>query len=441
MTEVGIQEPPALIDETTPEVIMTERPVTSEKDSLDKHEQYYLEKLELRKNMLKLQHLDKKSLSPSYYSNSPKEKLILQYIDNFNRQYSQLYPGRKELLLTVPNEFGTNKFVCTTIRPTQLPYKELYDYRSAASFVADFISYEPLMPPHELVHIVSRSIYMREKKEEDTNDILLSTRWSSPRHSILPTYTLGVQSGNCFDMSMVLTSLLCGVGYNAFVISGYATRSITLMDQTKIGADKMGPCLPLVDPPPTFPQSSKATLDDVLPSPSKYRVKPQRQLRSNFLAKQEERRVQLNLAHSTAQAPVPGGITNIPDDEDEDELKGLRIHAWVLVLPGKREISEAFFIETSTGKIYSTDSELYLGLESIFGFQNYWVNMQVCYDGLKGISFDISDNSKWEFVLLDNTQYGGMSGKSKEDSNGNENVSDEEDEEKNSSEISFFFAA
>ncbi|KAH6601754.1 hypothetical protein BASA61_001781 [Batrachochytrium salamandrivorans] len=412
MTEVGIQEPPALIDETTPEVIMTERPVTSEKDSLDKHEQYYLEKLELRKNMLKLQHLDKKSLSPSYYSNSPKEKLILQYIDNFNRQYSQLYPGRKELLLTVPNEFGTNKFVCTTIRPTQLPYKELYDYRSAASFVADFISYEPLMPPHEL-----------------------------PKTLHSPTYTLGVQSGNCFDMSMVLTSLLCGVGYNAFVISGYATRSITLMDQTKIGADKMGPCLPLVDPPPTFPQSSKATLDDVLPSPSKYRVKPQRQLRSNFLAKQEERRVQLNLAHSTAQAPVPGGITNIPDDEDEDELKGLRIHAWVLVLPGKREISEAFFIETSTGKIYSTDSELYLGLESIFGFQNYWVNMQVCYDGLKGISFDISDNSKWEFVLLDNTQYGGMSGKSKEDSNGNENVSDEEDEERNSSEISFFFAA
>ncbi|KAJ1334440.1 hypothetical protein BSLG_007595 [Batrachochytrium salamandrivorans] len=336
MTEVGIQEPPALIDETTPEVIMTERPVTSEKDSLDKHEQYYLEKLELRKNMLKLQHLDKKSLSPSYYSNSPKEKLILQYIDNFNRQYSQLYPGRKELLLTVPNEFGTNKFVCTTIRPTQLPYKELYDYRSAASFVADFISYEPLMPPHEL-----------------------------PKTLHSPTYTLGVQSGNCFDMSMVLTSLLCGVGYNAFVISGYATRSITLMDQTKIGADKMGPCLPLVDPPPTFPQSSKATLDDVLPSPSKYRVKPQRQLRSNFLAKQEERRVQLNLAHSTAQAPVPGGITNIPDDEDEDELKGLRIHAWVLVLPGKREISEAFFIETSTGKIYSTDSELYLGLENL----------------------------------------------------------------------------
>jgi hypothetical protein len=30
--------------------------------------------------------------------------------------------------------------------------------------------------------------------------------------------------------------------------------------------------------------------------------------------------------------------------EDDDELKGLRIHAWVLVLPGKREVAEAFFI-------------------------------------------------------------------------------------------------
>jgi hypothetical protein len=44
-------------------------------------------------------------------------------------------------------------------------------------------------------------------------------------------------------------------------------------------------------------------------------------------------------------------------DDEEDELNGLRIHAWVLVLPGRREIAEAFFIEPSTGKFHSTNDK------------------------------------------------------------------------------------
>ena len=39
--------------------------------------------------------------------------------------------------------------------------------------------------------------------------------------------------------------------------------------------------------------------------------------------------------------------------------------------------------EPSTGRIYSTDNENYLGVESLFSSTNYWVNMQVCYDGMK----------------------------------------------------------
>ena len=44
-------------------------------------------------------------------------------------------------------------------------------------------------------------------------------------------------------------------------------------------------------------------------------------------------------------------------DEDErlkpppDPLYGMRVHAWVLVLAGKREISESFFIEPLTGRV------------------------------------------------------------------------------------------
>jgi hypothetical protein len=54
------------------------------------------------------------------------------------------------------------------------------------------------------------------------------------------------------------------------------------------------------------------------------------------------------------------------DADDDDELKGLRIHAWVLVLPGRREIAESFFIEPSTGKVHTTtDSNVRLANCSI----------------------------------------------------------------------------
>ena len=34
--------------------------------------------------------------------------------------------------------------------------------------------------------------------------------------------------------------------------------------------------------------------------------------------------------------------------------------------------------------------------------------MQVCYDGLNGISFDLGDTTKWEFVFLENSHPQGM---------------------------------
>ena len=98
-------------------------------------------------------------------------------------------------------------------------------------------------------------------------------------------------------------------------------------------------------------------------------------------------------------------VPEIP--EPEDELKGLRVHAWVLVAPGKREVAECFFIEPTTGAVIDTSNEAYLGLECVWSSSNFWVNMQICYDGLKGVSFDLGDTMKWEFVLLDNNQPNG----------------------------------
>jgi len=41
------------------------------------------------------------------------------------------------------------------------------------------------------------------------------------------------QMGNCFEYSTLLCSFLIGSGYDAYVVSGYATREFCLFDLTR----------------------------------------------------------------------------------------------------------------------------------------------------------------------------------------------------------------
>ena len=68
-------------------------------------------------------------------------------LQDFQRVFEELYPHRRPLLLLPKNECNVPKFVCTTIRPTQMVYTELYDLPGCVQFVADFLAYEPLENP------------------------------------------------------------------------------------------------------------------------------------------------------------------------------------------------------------------------------------------------------------------------------------------------------
>lgn len=85
----------------------------------------------------------------------------------------------------------------------ELPIPELNDWKGASDFVADHLIYVPLTPPYEL-----------------------------PDHLYSPATVLTLQRGHCFEYSVLLASLLIGVGYDAYVVSGYATRETCLIDQT-----------------------------------------------------------------------------------------------------------------------------------------------------------------------------------------------------------------
>ena len=73
----------------------------------------------------RLREVNVATLQPSVTSNSRKELLVLEYVDNFRAQFQDVFPRRRPLFLTAKNEAGVEKFVCTTLRPTQVPYREV----------------------------------------------------------------------------------------------------------------------------------------------------------------------------------------------------------------------------------------------------------------------------------------------------------------------------
>ena len=99
------------------------------------------------------QEADEKKAPPiSYISNSLKEELVLEFVENFRKQYVQMTIGTRPPLILCPlNEFGVKKFVSTAIRPTELPYPDLYECDNCAKFVSSYVTYEPLEDPFNLV--------------------------------------------------------------------------------------------------------------------------------------------------------------------------------------------------------------------------------------------------------------------------------------------------
>ncbi len=88
----------------------------------------------------------------SYNSNTRKEELVLEYVDNFKKQFQYIYPDRRPLFLTPINECAVEKFVCTTIRPTTLQFSEIYDWEKCARFVSEYLQFQPLKSSTDYVN-------------------------------------------------------------------------------------------------------------------------------------------------------------------------------------------------------------------------------------------------------------------------------------------------
>ncbi|CAG9833171.1 unnamed protein product [Diabrotica balteata] len=302
---------------------------------------------------------DRTNFPVRYIKNNEKEKLILLYAENFRKQFSFKYPERKPLLLAVENECGILKMVCTTLRPTMLPHPELETWEGCASFIADHIRFEP---------------------NEDMPTFL-------PRRLYSPHTTLLRQSGQSFEIATLLCSALIGVGYNAFVASGYAIKDVTLRIMVRVDC-----------PFPPFKEEEEKP--EVKFVEEKYKLKPPRDLRSKFLMMMEKRETDKLLAQQAKIIEEEQAQRLEEEARPPDDLEGQRTHAWVIVLPPNKQIQEPFFIEPSTGFSHPLTTDIYLGIESIWNHQNYYVNLQDCCEGLSNINFDLQNNEKWIHFLI-----------------------------------------
>ncbi|XP_050628848.1 dynein regulatory complex subunit 7 [Macaca thibetana thibetana] len=302
--------------------------------------------------------IDISKLPVSYKTNTPKEEHLLQVADNFSRQYSHLCPDRVPLFLHPLNECEVPKFVSTTLRPTLMPYPELYNWDSCAQFVSDFLTMVPLPDPLK-----------------------------PPSHLYSSTTVLNYQKGNCFDFSTMLCSMLIGSGYDAYCVNGYGSLDLCHMDLTR------EVCPLTVKPKETIQKEEKVL-------PKKYTIRPPRDLCSRFEQEQEVKKQQEIRAQEKKQLREEEERLMEAEKAKPDALHGLRVHSWVLVLSGKREVPENFFIDAFTGHSYSTQDERFLGIESLWNHKNYWINMQDCWNCCKDLIFDLGDPVRWEYMLL-----------------------------------------
>jgi hypothetical protein len=309
----------------------------------------------------------------NFTENTTKEELVLEHVLEFEKNFRLIYDPNRPLLIAPVNECEVKKFICSTIRPTLLPFTELYDWKPCAEFVSNFIEYEELEIPNQL-----------------------------PDYIPSPGNVLMWQQGDSFDFSIVLCSLLIGAGYDAYCVYGAAPKYITTKDESLMDVPFS---LDLPEDKKDDDQDSdeeqmivKEKDVEQLPHDFKFEIKPKEPLVSKF--------VEANLNEATrAEEERKWREVTIDDDapdlekHDELEAKKQRLHCWVLIKEGERGLTESFFVEPTTGRSYTFKDCPYQKIEAIFNHKNFWINLNP-EQKIQELNMDFEGNIWWEYVML-----------------------------------------
>mmetsp|Transcript_3231 Transcript_3231/g.12365 ORF Transcript_3231/g.12365 Transcript_3231/m.12365 type:complete len:648 (-) Transcript_3231:1303-3246(-) len=283
-------------------------------------------------------------------ADNEKEALCKEYVLAFARRFIVMFPERRDPFLLPWNEHGVQKFVCTTLRPSLLPYQEVYEIDDIAAFVSRYLHFEPLEPATEL-----------------------------PRILPSPAQVLAWKIGDSFDFAVLLASFLLGAGHDAFVVVGYAPCWICNRDESH-SACPLFHCNPTSKHYFTRATFPKAALGGSL----------------------EALKVDLDVHQRHTQ----GSQGSPAAPESQHIARGVTVntqrkrHAWVMVRGLQRNVHALSFIEPTTGGMYSQASAPYLGVEGMWNPKNYWINMQDSDAALSDTNFDMLNPDAWECLFL-----------------------------------------
>ncbi|OQV20860.1 Dynein regulatory complex subunit 7 [Hypsibius exemplaris] len=282
---------------------------------------------------------------PQYYDYTKQDSQCLAIVSNFRRQFTEAYPERKPLFLTPVNV-------------------------GIARFFAYQMEYVLLNPPN-----VPPTVVMS------------------------PSFVLKERQGNCFDYCFILASVLIGVGYDTYVVNGYAAPTICTGDESH----RICPLLPQDKEPEPIPDFEKEyDLSDFqsLLSEEVYKKTIKRQRDQRIKERNEcVKGLDCLIRQEKARAGLPPHDGESTSEEEEvDHYPNQRVHAWIVVLPGKRDVTEPFFIDPFTGQAFATNHDEFLGIEAIWNHRQYYVNMQQTEPG-EDLLWDLTDAQKWEAIF------------------------------------------
>lgn len=210
---------------------------------------------------------------------------------------------------------------------------------------------------------------------------------------VSPDSLLKTRKGHCFEMATLLCSLLLGHGFEAYVVSGYASREVARNDQCRVVCPAIE--IKLKELEDRLAEEMKDTKLESLPQ-SKYKFKKPIDLKSKFLKQLEEEERQRIAEEMAKAAEEEAERIRIEEALPVDELANKRIHAWVLI----KLKEERFFIEPSTGFRHELTDPFFIGIESVWNHENYMVNKQAEIIGtIKDLNWNLLDRDHWERLL------------------------------------------
>jgi hypothetical protein len=351
-----------------------------------------------------------------YKEPTAKERLVLEYARNFEKQFFELYPTRSRHFALPKDPNGYERFVVTFVRPTLLPYPQLLSLEGIVNFVSDSLD------PHTV--------------DDPT---------SFPETLSPPSQALAAQEGNPFDAAVLLVSLLLGAGFDALALVGYADRQLTECDQSRLPCPSRflthtaaiaGLCEEAQHP--VYPQSTTTSAPETKENPflplHEPPVKDSEFIRRRLLREKRVARGENRAAVEGGDVRAAGYLADGPDAEadaaladlstlpealrapcpvtapEDDELYGRRVHCWVAVRPTGPRSAEApvlaamppgqpLFIDPLAGRLLPASAPVFHGVEAAFDADNFYVCLQDCSRGVKNLNWDVS-GAGWEPILI-----------------------------------------